>query len=76
MCLLDCSVAPKLFHLDVALAHFHPESHAKVKEMFPGLAAYAQTVFDQDAFKDTAYPKGTVVWGWTTARQRNSGCAV
>lgn len=62
---LDCSVAPKLFHLRVAGGHF--EQFAVPGEL-GALAAYMDRVFATDAFTKTACPDEVVTWGWGNAR--------
>lgn len=65
--LVDFNLAPKLFHMDTTLAHFHPETHEKLKEM-TALKAYMETMFNEESFKNTLYPTETVIWGWSAAR--------
>ena len=78
--LLDCSFAPKLYHMDAALAHFYPDTLKKVRD-FKNLRKYQDTMFSHPAFKSTKYPSETVVWGWTGAREaaakaEGGGCGV
>lgn len=66
--LVDFNLAPKLYHMDATLEKFYPKVHEKVKNM-KGLKDYMATMFEEEAFKACAYPKETVVWGWSAARQ-------
>jgi len=68
--LLDCSLAPKLFHMKVGLTHFKqtvPEP-IDLESEFPALTTYMNTMFVRDSFQDSLYPEETVVWGWSNAR--------
>jgi glutathione S-transferase len=67
MTLLDCSLAPKLYHLETGLQVFKSNA-INVESQFPALAAYMQTVFARDSFQKTCYPKEVVTWGWGNAR--------
>ncbi len=80
--LVDCSLAPKLYHLDVAVGKFHPETHKKLTgdgNAYPGLNGYMESVFAQEAFKSTRYPAEVILWGWEEHRKatgEGKGCAV
>ena len=65
--LLDCSLAPKLYHMSIGLKSFKDDA-IDVETSFPKVKSYMDTVFDRDSFKDASYPEETVVWGWTNAR--------
>jgi glutathione S-transferase len=65
--LLDCSLAPKLYHMSVGLNAFK-ENAIDVETSFPNVKAYMDAVFDRDSFKDALYPEETVIWGWSSAR--------
>ena len=67
--LIDFSLAPKLYHMDITLAEFHPKVHEKVVKM-KALKAYMDAMFAEEAFKTSTYPKETVLWGWSAARQK------
>lgn len=68
--LQDCQLAPKLYHMKVAVEQFKgtnvlEELYAK----FPALQQYMEYMFESDAsFKKTVYPPEVVVWGWSNAR--------
>ena len=64
----DFSLAPKLFHMDVALKTFRPDTHDKVKANFPKVNEYMAVMFQTPAFNETKYPEEYVVFGWTQAR--------
>jgi len=78
--MLDCSLAPKLFHLETALSSLAPETLAKVESASPALAEYRKALFATEAFSSTCCAKETVVWGWTEAKKKASqgkeGCQV
>ena len=67
--LVDFNLAPKLYHMDITLAEFHPKIHEKAVKM-KALKAYMDVMFAEEAFKATMYPKETVLWGWTAARSK------
>ena len=63
--LLDCSMAPKLYAMDVCLE--------KIKESaidmggYPKVRKYMDDLFARPSFQSTVeYGPETVVWGWTT----------
>ena len=64
---VDCSLAPKLFHMQIGLKHFK-QNAIDVESDFPALASYMQTMFARESFQESMYPEETVVWGWTNAR--------
>ena len=66
--LADCSLAPKLYHMDVATKEFFPDTHAKIKKDYPLVNRYMEVMFNLPEFKATVYPPETVIWGWTNAR--------
>ena len=57
--LIDFSLSPKLYHMDVCLAEFHPKVHEKVMKM-KALKSYMDVMFAQEAFQATLYPKETM----------------
>eukprot|EP00095_Tigriopus_kingsejongensis_P010584 maker-scaffold449_size167299-snap-gene-0.13 protein:Tk10584 transcript:maker-scaffold449_size167299-snap-gene-0.13-mRNA-1 annotation:"gsh-dependent dehydroascorbate monomeric enzymes catalyzing the reduction of dha into asc" len=72
--LADCSIVPKLYHLDVTLSHYYPDTRKKLAQ-FPQLKAYMEQMFKLDAFQNTKYPPAYVIWGWDTARGTVNGAA-
>ena len=66
--LIDFSVSPKLYHMDICLAEFHPKVHEKVMKM-KALKTYMDVMFAHEAFQATLYPKETILWGWSAARK-------
>ena len=67
--LLDCSLAPKLYHMKTGLVTFKNNSIDIAKD-FPALQKYMDIVFSRPSFSNTIYPKDTVEWGWGNARKR------
>lgn len=67
--LVDFNLGPKLYHMDIALKEFYPEIHDKMKT-FTALNCYMETIFNEQAFKDSSYPKETILWGWSAARAK------
>jgi glutathione S-transferase len=65
--LLDCSLAPKLYHMQTGLVAFKSMS-IDLKQQFPKVAAYMDAVFARPSFEKTKYPTETVLWGWGNAR--------
>jgi len=65
--LLDCSLAPKLYHMATGLKEFK-DSAIDVENQFPLVKKYMDCVFDRQSFKDSTYPEETIVWGWSNAR--------
>mmetsp|Transcript_20911 Transcript_20911/g.37771 ORF Transcript_20911/g.37771 Transcript_20911/m.37771 type:complete len:327 (-) Transcript_20911:48-1028(-) len=66
--MLDCSLAPKLFHLKVASGEFKNNSEDLFAD-FPALKKYMDDVFARPSFVDTVCPEETIVWGWSNARK-------
>ena len=67
--LADYSLAPKLYHLDIAVHHFYPDTRKKIKDQFQHLENYMTQMFEDSAFDATKYPHDVVIWGWTNARK-------
>jgi len=66
--LLDCSLAPKLFHMQTGLEAFKNNA-IDISNQFPAVQAYMDAIFDRDSFQKTAeYGKDCLVWGWNNAR--------
>lgn len=62
--LLDCSLAPKLYALDVCLEKIK-ENPIDLKGKFPLLRKYMDDLFARPSFQSTVeYGPETVVWGW------------
>jgi len=68
--LLDCSLAPKLYHLKVTLMQFNPELAMRLPSELWYLDAYMTKVFAHRAFNETKCPEETVIWGWENARKK------
>jgi glutathione S-transferase len=66
--LADCSLAPKLYHMQTGLKAFK-DNAIDVGSRFPSTRAYMDAVFARQSFVDGLYPEETVVWGWSSARQ-------
>jgi len=64
--LVDCSLAPKLYHLNVGSKHFKQKD---ILIQFPALSEYMNSVFHRPSFVESSYPKETVIWGWNNARK-------
>ncbi|AAF79442.1 F18O14.31 [Arabidopsis thaliana] len=58
---VDLSLAPKLYHLQVALGHFKSWS---VPESFPHVHNYMKTLFSLDSFEKTKTEEKCVISGW------------
>jgi glutathione S-transferase len=64
--LLDCSLAPKLYAMDVCLGQLK-DNAIDLNGKYPKLRKYMDDVFDRPSFKSTVeYGPETVVWGWTS----------
>ncbi|KAL3796771.1 hypothetical protein HJC23_010918 [Cyclotella cryptica] len=64
--LLDCSMAPKLYAMDVCLEKIK-DNPIDLKGKYPAVRKYMDEVFARQSFQDTAeYGPETVVWGWTS----------
>ncbi|XP_042017972.1 glutathione S-transferase DHAR2-like [Salvia splendens] len=63
ICAVDMSLAPKLYHLDVALGHFKgwtiPQSLTHVHK-------YKELLYSRESFKKTQAAKEHVIAGWAT----------
>lgn len=66
--LMDCSLAPKLYHMETGLAAFK-QNAIDVAAQFPAVRTYMDAVFARESFKKAIYPKETVEWGWSNARK-------
>ena len=65
--LLDCSLAPKLYALDVCLTEVKGWTADELQTKFPHVRKYMDALFDRPSFQKTVeYGKETVVWGWTS----------
>lgn len=65
--LLDCALAPKLFHLKVGVKHFKNNA-IDFGTKYPTLGKYMDAMFARPSFVESSYPEETVVWGWSNAR--------
>ena len=66
--LADCALAPKLYHLDIAAAHFKDPPFV-VDKNYPIVRKYMDIMFAHPAFVSSAVPASTVLWGWGNARK-------
>ena len=66
--LADCALAPKLFHLRAAAAHYKTPPFSVDPVTYPALARYMAGIFEHPAFLESAVPDETVIWGWGNAR--------
>jgi len=65
--LLDCSLAPKLYALDVCLTEVKGWSTDELQSKYPHVRKYMNALFERPSFQTTVeYGKETVVWGWTS----------
>lgn len=63
--LLDCSMAPKLYAMDVCLKEI--KGGAIDLEKYPKVRKYMDDLFARPSFQSTVeYGPETVVWGWTS----------
>ena len=69
--LLDCSLAPKLYHMETGIDGLKNKS-IDLKQQFPKVQAYLDAMFARPSFEKTVYPRETVLWGWGNARGTNS----
>jgi glutathione S-transferase len=65
--LLDCSLAPKLYHMVTGLKAFK-DGAIDLENQFPLLQKYINSVFGRTSFQDSIYPEETIVWGWSNER--------
>lgn len=68
MTLLDCSLVPKLYHLQTGIQGFKGESGISIEQEFPSVHTYLTTMITRPSFQDTSYPTETILWGWGNAR--------
>lgn len=69
--LLDCSLAPKLYHLKVGIDAFKKgRTKIDIPVDFPNVKKYMDAVFARPSFLKTVYPEETVIWGWENARNK------
>ncbi|KAL7147987.1 hypothetical protein ABFS83_06G148500 [Erythranthe nasuta] len=61
ICAVDLSLAPKLYHLDVALGHFKKWS---VPESLTHVHNYMKLLFSRESFQKTKAAKEFVIAGW------------
>ncbi|CAH8347756.1 unnamed protein product [Eruca vesicaria subsp. sativa] len=60
---VDLSLAPKLYHLEIALGHYKNWS---VPESLTNVRSYANTLFSRESFEKTKAKKEFVVAGWAS----------
>jgi len=65
--ILDCALAPKLYHMSVGLEAFK-SGEIDVDREFPLVKSYMHAIFDRESFKKSSYPEETIIWGWSNAR--------
>lgn len=65
--LVDCSLAPKLFHMETGIDSFKDKA-IDLGQKFPKVKGYMDAVFARPSFEKTKYPKETILWGWSNAR--------
>lgn len=65
--LLDCGIAPKLYHMEAGLEAFKGGA-IDVAAQYPAVRAYMDAMFGRASFQKTVYPKSVVEWGWGNAR--------
>ena len=68
MTLVDCSLAPKLYHMKTGVEAFK-DGAINFEADFPAVAAYMKAVSDRPSFAKTVYPAEVVTWGWGNARK-------
>lgn len=67
--LVDCALAPKLYHLSVGLVAFKRNA-VDLEGSFPAVKQYADIVFGRPSFQASRYPEDFIVWGWSDARAK------
>ncbi|RID75144.1 hypothetical protein BRARA_B02202 [Brassica rapa] len=60
---VDLSLAPKLYHLEIALGHYKKWS---VPESLTNVRSYTNALFSRDSFEKTKAKKEFVVAGWAS----------
>jgi len=65
--LMDCSLAPKLYHLEAGLSAFKGNA-IDIGKQFPNVRTYMNNMFSRPSFQKSSYPQDTIVWGWGNAR--------
>ncbi|KAL6223544.1 hypothetical protein ACLB2K_006929 [Fragaria x ananassa] len=58
---IDLSLAPKLYHMEIALGHYKSWS---VPDSLPFLKSYIKSIFSRDSFTKTSALKEDVIAGW------------
>ena len=66
--LADYSLAPKLYHLDIALGHFYPATRNEIRQEYKNVDNYISLMFEDSVFEATKCAHDVVIWGWTNAR--------
>jgi len=59
---LDCDLAPKLYHVTVAAAHYRAY---QVPPQLGALKEYMQRVFNSEPFLRSKYDPEEIIWGWS-----------
>lgn len=62
----DMALAPKLYHVKVAVAQF---KNVIVPPSLKALAAYMRHMSDLSIFQESSYPPDIITWGWGNARR-------
>jgi len=65
--LLDCSLSPKLFHMDVAVQEYKGKD-LLLENSFMNLMEYKNSLFQRNSFINTCCRKEDIIWGWGNAR--------
>jgi len=71
---MDCSLMPKLYHLEIGLRTFKANENEGIPPIdliieYPKINEYMEHVKLLDSWKKTVYPEDVVVWGWSNARE-------
>jgi len=67
--LIDCSLAPKLYHLIVGLQEFKANA-IDISSQYPKIQKYYDFISQRDSFQKSLYSKDVIIWGWTQARNK------
>jgi glutathione dehydrogenase/transferase len=65
--IVDCSLAPKLYHLETGLKAFK-DNAIDLSVEFPAVRRYMDFMFAQPSFQSTRYDPEVIAWGWGNAR--------
>jgi len=70
--LMDCALAPQLYHLLVGLDAFKGNA-VRLEDSYPAVKKYTDAVFARPSFETTKYSEEYIILGWKDERTKKKG---